>query len=92
MSEIRGYCRNEINFSLLSRKSKFTRRIIMNKATSKITHKKLLEHCLTKTGAYIDHPFGMDSDIIKVKNRIFAQLFFSEQYTNDHGKRRPGNK
>ena len=48
----------------------------MNKTASKTAHEKLLEYCLTKTGAYIDHPFGMESDIIKVKNRIFAQLFF----------------
>ena len=48
----------------------------MNKDALRIIHKRLLEYCLTKTGAYIDHPFGMDSDIIKVKNRIFAQLFF----------------
>ena len=41
-----------------------------------MNHEELLEYCLTKTGAYVDHPFGPDSDIIKVKKRIFAQLFY----------------
>ena len=41
-----------------------------------MTHEELLQYCLTKKGAYIDHPFGPDSDIVKVKKRIFAQLFF----------------
>ena len=50
--------------------------MIMNKTESRTAHEKLLEYCLSKPGAYIDHPFGMGSDIIKVKNRIFAQLFF----------------
>ncbi len=40
-----------------------------------MTHKELLAYCLTKKGAYIDHPFGDSSDIVKVKKRIFAQLF-----------------
>lgn len=40
-----------------------------------MTQKELLEYCLLKKGAYIDHPFGPDSDIIKVKKKIFAQLF-----------------
>ena len=31
--------------------------------------------CLQKNGAYIDHPFGLDSTVIKVEGRIFAQLF-----------------
>ena len=35
----------------------------------------IIEYCLTKNGAYIDHPFGPDSLVIKVKGRIFAQLF-----------------
>ena len=37
---------------------------------------ELLKYCLTKKGAYVDHPFGPESDIIKVKKRIFAQLFY----------------
>ena len=31
--------------------------------------------CLQKSGAYIDHPFGPDSTVIKVEKRIFAQFF-----------------
>ena len=41
-----------------------------------MTHEQLLKYCLTKKGAYVDHPFGPDSDIIKVKKRIFAQMFY----------------
>ena len=41
-----------------------------------MTHEELLKYCLTRTGAYVDHPFGPESDIIKVKKRIFAQLFY----------------
>ena len=40
-----------------------------------MNYSQLLELCLSKTGAYIDHPFGPDSDIIKVEGKIFAQLF-----------------
>ena len=40
-----------------------------------MTYSGLLNYCLSKTGAYIDHPFGPDSDIIKVEGKIFAQLF-----------------
>lgn len=35
----------------------------------------LIKYCLTKNSAYIDHPFGADSTIIKVEKRIFAQFF-----------------
>ncbi len=38
-------------------------------------YSKLLDYCLSKKGAYIDHPFGPESDIIKVEGKIFAQLF-----------------
>ena len=31
--------------------------------------------CLQKSGAYIDHPVGPDSTVIKVEKRIFAQFF-----------------
>ncbi|MDR0532071.1 MAG: MmcQ/YjbR family DNA-binding protein [Oscillospiraceae bacterium] len=47
-----------------------------------MTHDEIRAHCLRKPGAYLDHPFGPASDIIKVKapsqqrGRIFAQLFF----------------
>ncbi len=40
-----------------------------------MTHSELLNYCLSKNGAYIDHPFGPESDIIKVEGKIFAQLF-----------------
>ena len=38
-------------------------------------YSELLNYCLSKSGAYIDHPFGPESDIIKVEGKIFAQLF-----------------
>ena len=40
-----------------------------------MTYSELLNYCLSKNGAYVDHPFGPDSDIIKVEGKIFAQLF-----------------
>jgi len=46
-----------------------------------MTHKEILDYCLTKPGAYIDYPFGEDVTVVKVKapsqdkGRIFAQLF-----------------
>lgn len=40
-----------------------------------MTYLELLNYCLSKKGAYIDHPFGPESDIIKVEGKIFAQLF-----------------
>ena len=40
-----------------------------------MTCSELLNYCLSKNGAYIDHPFGPESDIIKVEGKIFAQLF-----------------
>lgn len=40
-----------------------------------MTHKELLDYCLTKKGAYKDSPFGDGTVCIKVKKRIFAQLF-----------------
>lgn len=41
-----------------------------------MTHKEILDYCLTKKGAYQDSPFGDKSIVVKVKKRIFAQLFF----------------
>lgn len=32
-------------------------------------------YCLQKNGAYLDHPFGPDSTVVKVEKRIFAQFF-----------------
>lgn len=40
-----------------------------------MTYTEILDYCLSKNGAYIDHPFGPESDIIKVEGKIFAQLF-----------------
>ena len=41
-----------------------------------MTHDEILKYCLTKKGAYEDHPFGEGSTVVKVEKRIFAQLFF----------------
>ena len=46
-----------------------------------MTPQAMLEYCLAKKGAYLDHPFGPESDIVKVgktgerSGRIFAQIF-----------------
>lgn len=40
-----------------------------------MTPEQLIEFCLKKNGAYIDHPFGPESTIIKVEKKIFAQFF-----------------
>ena len=40
---------------------------------------ELLDYCLSKEGAYLDFPFGLDYVTVKVKssskNRIFAEIF-----------------
>lgn len=36
---------------------------------------EIINYCLKKNGAYIDHPFGPESTIIKVEKKIFAQFF-----------------
>lgn len=40
---------------------------------------EILDYCMRKEGAYIDHPFGDDCIIVKIgnsrKNRIFAEIF-----------------
>lgn len=41
-----------------------------------MTHKDILDYCLTKKGAYTDFPFGEDVTVVKVKKRIFVQLFY----------------
>lgn len=41
-----------------------------------ITHKEILAYCLAKKGSYKDFPFGDETIVVKVKRRIFAQLFF----------------
>lgn len=40
-----------------------------------MTHNEILDYCLKKKGAYTDYPFGPDCLCIKVKKRIFAQIF-----------------
>lgn len=35
----------------------------------------LLEHCLSKPGAYIDYPFGEIPVCVKVGKRLFAQIY-----------------
>lgn len=40
-----------------------------------MTRQRLLEYCLMKQGAYLDHPFGPEFDVVKVRGKIFAQLF-----------------
>ena len=40
-----------------------------------MTHSDILEYCLSKNGAYEDHPFGDGTTVVKVRKRIFAQLF-----------------
>lgn len=40
-----------------------------------MTSEEFLELCLTEKGSYIDFPFGDDTTIVKVKNKIFAQIF-----------------
>lgn len=40
-----------------------------------MTQNEIMEYCLSKPGAYVDYPFGPGSTIMKVKMRIFAQLF-----------------
>lgn len=46
-----------------------------------MTQQDIIDYCLTKSGAYIDFPFGSDVLIIKVKapssekGRVFAQFF-----------------
>ncbi|HJD24529.1 MAG TPA: MmcQ/YjbR family DNA-binding protein [Firmicutes bacterium] len=51
------------------------------KEAQAVTPQQVLAYCLSKKGAYIDHPFGPDSTILKVgktpsrPGRIFAQVF-----------------
>lgn len=40
-----------------------------------MTPEELIDFCLKKKGACIDHPFGPDSTILKVEKKIFAQFF-----------------
>lgn len=35
----------------------------------------ILDYCLAKPGAWLDHPFGPIPDCVKVGRRLFAQLY-----------------
>ncbi len=37
---------------------------------------QIISYCLSKTGAYLDYPFGPDVTVVKVRSRIFAQVFY----------------
>ena len=47
-----------------------------------MTHQQIIDYCLRKRGAYLDHPFDPILPVVKVKapsqekGRIFAQPFF----------------
>lgn len=41
-----------------------------------MTHEEILQYCLQKKCAYEDFPFGPKSKVIKVRKKIFAQLFY----------------
>ena len=40
-----------------------------------MTAAEILTYCLSKSGAYLDHPFGDVPVCVKVEKRLFAQLY-----------------
>ncbi len=58
-------------------KNRGLRHLKIARANSKdnMEPKEIIECCLKKKGAYIDFPFGEGSPVIKVENKIFAQIF-----------------
>ena len=48
---------------------------LLRKCGVAMTTEDWIAYCLSKPGAYVDHPFGVDSTILKVEKRIFAQFF-----------------
>jgi predicted DNA-binding protein (MmcQ/YjbR family) len=40
-----------------------------------MTTDKLINYCLSKNNAYLDYPFGEEPICVKVKNKIFAQIY-----------------
>lgn len=40
-----------------------------------MTAAEILTYCLSKSGAYLDHPFGDIPVCVKVEKRLFAQLY-----------------
>jgi predicted DNA-binding protein (MmcQ/YjbR family) len=41
-----------------------------------MVNEQIAAYCLSKPGAYLDYPFGPEVAVIKVRKRIFAQLFY----------------
>jgi predicted DNA-binding protein (MmcQ/YjbR family) len=39
-----------------------------------MTHDDLVAHCLTKAGAYLDHPWSEEHTVVKVGGKIFCFL------------------
>lgn len=39
-----------------------------------MTHDDLVAHCLTKPGAYLDHPWSEEAAVVKVGGKIFCFL------------------
>ncbi|MDT4956621.1 MAG: hypothetical protein QOD31_420 [Pseudonocardiales bacterium] len=39
-----------------------------------MTHDDLVAHCLTKPGAFVDHPWGEEHTVVKVGGKIFCFL------------------
>lgn len=50
-----------------------------NELSNRVHNTELLDYCLSKQGAYLDYPFGLDYITVKVKSnsksRIFAEIF-----------------
>lgn len=40
-----------------------------------MVNEQIITYCLSKPGTYIDFPFGPEVVVIKVRKRIFTQLF-----------------
>jgi len=40
-----------------------------------MTADEIIDYCLSKPGAYVDFPFGFIPVCVKVKKRLFAQLY-----------------
>lgn len=43
-----------------------------------MTSDEILKYCLTKRKAYVDYPFGEIPVVVKVKGKIFAELYPKE--------------
>lgn len=49
--------------------------LALEKEAAVMTGKGIIAYCLSKRGAYLDYPFGEGSTVVKVKKKIFAQVF-----------------